>query len=274
MISTLILTKNEETNIAKCIRSIRWSDDIVVYDSFSDDKTVEIAKSEGARVIQRKFDNWSAHQNWGVENIEFKHPWVFYLDADEVCDEELKNEIASGLDDSYSAFRVRRKDFFMGRWLKRSQIYPTWIVRLFRPEKIRYERLVNPVAVVDGETGTLNGHLIHYPFSHGVRHWFERHNNYSDFESQDLLREASEDLKVSDVLSSDQNLRRRAIKKLAYRMPCRPSLIYWYLIIVRMGFLDGKPGRAYASMRAAYEKMIDVKVMEARWRRDQGEEDS
>jgi len=273
-VSILILTKNEESNIERCIQSVSWSDDIVVFDSFSDDRTVELAEKLGARVIQRKFDNWSAHQNWGVENIKFKHPWVYYTDADETCDDQLREELLS-LDRTganYAAFQVRRKDFFMGRWLKRSQIYPTWITRVFRPEKIRYERLVNPVAVVDGETGSLEGHIIHYPFSHGVGHWFDRHNKYSDMEAKDLIGEVVEKFHFSELLSRDAAVKRRALKTLAYRTPGRPLLMFSYLYFFRMGFLDGLPGFRYSIMRAMYEYMIDLKVAEHRYRNKTGRE--
>lgn len=272
MVSILILTKNEESNIERCIQSVSWSDDIVVFDSFSDDRTVELAEKLGARVIQRKFDNWSAHQNWGVENIKFKHPWVYYTDADETCDDPLRKELLSldRMGANHAAFQVRRKDFFMGRWLKRSQIYPTWITRVFRPEKIRYERLVNPVAVVDGDTGLFEGHIIHYPFSHGVGHWFDRHNKYSDMEAKDLIGEVAEKFHFSELLSRDAAVKRRALKTLSYRMPGRPLLMFSYLYFFRMGFLDGLPGFRYSIMRAMYEYMIDLKVAEHRYRNKKG----
>lgn len=264
----LILTKNERVNIADCIASTSWSDDIVVLDSLSDDDTGVIAERCGARVVQRAFDNWSAHQNWAVQHIQFKNEWVFYLDADERCDDQLKNELLDVVasDRGHAAFRVRRKDMFLGRWLKRAQVYPTWIVRVFRPERIRYERLVNPVAVVDGDTGDLQGHLIHHPFSHGVRHWFDRHNSYSDFEACDYLTEVATPVDWRGILSRDVTRRRKALKNLAYRMPLRPWFVFFYLYVLRRGFLDGVAGYYYSSMRASYELMIDAKVREIRWR--------
>lgn len=269
MISVLILTLNEQDNLPGCLESVSWSDDIVVLDSFSSDLTPEIARALGARIVQRKFDNWSAHQNWAVENIEFEHPWVFYIDADERCDGTLKAELQSvGTNGkAFSAYRMRRKDHFMGRWLKHAQLYPTWITRVFRPEKIRYERLVNPVAKIDGEVGTFSGHLIHYPFSHGIRHWYARHNDYSDMEAIDLTREVSEELAFTGLLSRDPGERRRALKRLAYQLPCRPALMYLYLLLVRRAFLDGMPGLTYCRLRAMYEYMIDLKVKELRRRK-------
>ena len=265
-VSVLILTLNEEINLPGCLESVKWCDDIVVYDSFSNDQTIEIARAAGARVIQRKFDNWSAHQNWAVQNIDFKHPWVFYLDADERGDDHLTKELLSLqiIDNMPSAFRIRRKDFFMGRWLKRAQLYPTWLIRVFRPEKIRYERLVNPVAIVDGLIEQLDGHLIHYPFSHGIAHWYARHNNYSDMEASDLIREVNISVDWKGLINSDVVRRRKAMKHLSYVMPGRPLIMLLYLLFVRGAFLDGMSGIYYSFMRATYELMIDLKVIELR----------
>ena len=210
-VSVMILTLNEETNLRECLASLAWSDDIVVFDSFSTDQTCAIAEAAGARVVQRKFDNWSAHQNWAVTNIGFKHPWVLYMDADERCTAELRAEVLASAraGSAHAAYRIRRKDYFMGRWLKHAQLYPTWLVRLFRPEKIRYERLVNPVATVDGSIGELSGHIDHYPFSHGVAHWIARHNKYSDMEAVEAVKARQQiAFKLSDLASADPRKRR------------------------------------------------------------------
>jgi glycosyltransferase involved in cell wall biosynthesis len=201
-VSVLILTLNEEINIGACLESLSWCDDIVVLDSLSTDRTRAIAEAQGVRVVTRAFDNWSAHQNWATAHIEFRHPWVLYLDADERCPPDLRDEVlrCTRPHAQESAFRIRRKDFFMGRWLKHAQLYPTWLVRLFRPDRIRYERLVNPVAVVEGSTGELQAHIIHYPFSHGVSHWIARHNRYSDMEAIEAEKVRSRAVRVHDRL--------------------------------------------------------------------------
>src|SRR5271165_330874 len=93
MVSVLILTKNEEKDLPGCLRSVSWSDDVHVFDSFSTDNTIQMAKDAGASLVQRQFDNWAAHQNWAMVNIPFKHPWVFYLDADERMTSDLIREV-------------------------------------------------------------------------------------------------------------------------------------------------------------------------------------
>ncbi|MDR3416936.1 MAG: glycosyltransferase family 2 protein [Nevskia sp.] len=264
-VSVLILTLNEEINVGACIDSLAWSDDIVVLDSMSTDRTVEIAQDKGARVVQRPFDNWSAHQNWAVQNIQFRHPWVLYFDADERCPEDLRDEVlqCAKADAPEAAFRMRRKDFFMGRWLRHAQLYPTWLVRLFRPERIRYERVVNPVAKVQGETGELQAHIDHYPFSHGLSHWVARHNRYSDLEAIEALKLRQEPGREGGSLwSNDPNERRRALKDLFFRLPARPLIKFGYYVVWRRAFLDGRAGLTYASLQAIYEYLIECKSQE------------
>lgn len=273
-VSVMILTKDEEVNIGRCLDHLGFSDDIIVYDSFSTDRTCEIARTRAnVRVVQRKFDDWSSHQNWGVANLPFKHPWVLYVDADEHVDAELAREIGVAADpgSSASAYRVRRKDYLMGRWLKHAQLYPTWFVRLFRPSKIRWERLVNPVAVVEGETRELSGHLVHYPFSKGMSQWFERHNSYSSFEARELMKVLGGTREPwRHVLSGDPNVRRRALKDVFFRMPCRPQVKWLYYVVWRRAFLDGRAGLTYARLQYLYEYMIAMKWRELRSRGEGG----
>ena len=270
----MVLTKDEEINIAACLECLRFSDDVVVFDSISGDRTTEIARTfENTRVVERPFDNWSAHQNWAVSNIEFRHPWVLYVDADERIEPDFAAEIMAAADPEApeAAFRMRRKDYFQGTWLKRAQLYPSWFVRMFRPEKIRYERLVNPVAHVDGPTGELQGHIIHYPFSKGLVHWFERHNSYSGFEAQELIKVLrGKRQPISGVLSRDPNVRRATLKDIFYRLPLRPQIKWAYYVFWRRAFLDGRAGMTYARLQSIYEAMITFKVRELQ-RQERGE---
>ncbi|MEP7242656.1 MAG: glycosyltransferase family 2 protein [Gammaproteobacteria bacterium] len=268
-VSVMILTLDEETNIGACLDTLAWCDDIVVFDSLSKDRTRAIAEERGARVVTRPFDNWSAHQNWAVANIEFRHPWVLYLDADERCGADLREEVLqrARADAPESAFRMRRKDYFMGRWLKHAQLYPSWFVRLFRPSRIRYERLVNPVAVVDGAVGQMASHIVHYPFSHGVSHWIARHNRYSDMEALEAAKARDALPTAASLRSSDPNERRRAMKDIFMRVPARPLVKFLYYYGWRRGFLDGRAGFTYSTLQAIYEYMIRCKELELDRRR-------
>lgn len=265
-VSVLILTKNEQRDLPGCLASVAWSDDIHLYDSFSDDDTVAIASRAGARVTQRVFDNWAAHQNWGLSNIGFKYPWVFYIDADERMTPQLRDAVLSAVRSAGEqvAFRVQRRDFFMGTWLKHVQASPFYI-RLFRPGKMRYERLVNPVSLVDGPVGQLSGYLDHFPFSKGIVHWIERHNAYSTLEARQIRdnRERNAAFSVAKAFfAKDFHEKRFHQKELFYRVPLRPLLKFLLLYVGRGGFMDGRAGLTYAALQSVYEYFIVLKTRE------------
>lgn len=271
-VSILILTLNEEVNLPDCLQSVKWSDDIVVLDSFSSDQTVKTAEEMGARVVQRRFDNWAAHQNWALDQIPFKHSWVFYLDADERMTEDLKDEllaIANDLSQPAVAYYCGRRNIFMGRWIKHA-MPPGMIMRFFRPSRIRFERLVNPTPVIDGPHGYLQEMLVHYNFSKGVTEWIEKHNRYSlleAYEGMKLLHHPSGE--QPSLLSSDRALRRRALKNLSFRLPWRPFVKFSYLYLWQGGWLDGRPGLTYCVLQSFYEYMIVLKMRELK-RHEQG----
>ncbi len=266
MISVLILTRNEEQDLPGCLDSVAWSDDIHVYDSCSDDRTVQIAEERGARVTQRTFDNWSAHQNWGLRNIRFRHPWVFYIDADERVTPELAANLPTAVSNPARcvAFQVQRRDFLMGTWLRHVQASPFYL-RLFRPDKMHYERLVNPISIADGPVGKVSGHLDHFPFSKGFSHWLNRHNSYSTFEARQILenRRKSEAFSIYQAFFCSEFHRRRFHQKeLFYRLPARPLIKFALLYLAKRGFLDGRAGLTYATLQSIYEYMIVLKTRE------------
>lgn len=264
-ISVLVLTYNEEVNLPHCLRSVAISDDVVVLDSFSTDATVSIAEAHGATVLQRKFDNYASQRNYGLSH-PFKYDWVLMLDADEMLSEELVEEIreiVSNHESEVTLYRMRRKDIFMGRWIKHSSGYPTWFGRLFRVGRVRVEREINEEYTTDGKVGLMKGHLLHYPFRKGIAYWFERHNRYSSMEAERIRNERMEAVPWKLFLSKDPANRRKAFKQFAYRMPCRPLLTFVYLYFVRLGILDGRAGFHFSMMRAFYEYMIDLKIIMA-----------
>ncbi len=265
-VSILILTKNEQANLPACLASVGWSDDVVVYDSLSGDDTVAIAKGRGARVVQRAFDNWAAHQNWALQNIDFKYRWVFYIDADERMTAQLHERVLQIVQsaEDHAAFRVQRRDFFMGTWLRHVQTSPFYL-RLFRPDKMRYERLVNPISIADGPVGKVEGYLDHFPFSKGVSHWLERHNSYSSLEARQIVenRRAHAEFSVRKAfMCNDFHERRFHQKELFYRLPLRPVVKFMLLYFGKRGFLDGRAGLTYALLQSIYEYMITLKVRE------------
>ena len=225
MISVLVPTLNEETNIERCLEGVSWSDDVVVFDSFSSDRTVEIARSLGARVFRRRFDDYGSQREAARVEVDYRHPWVLAIDADERVDDRLAaelREVASSTASRHAAYRMRRKDHFMGRWIKRSTLYPSWFIRFYRPDRVRYEkRAVHEYPVVDGSVGRLEGHLLHDNFSKGLHDWIGRHNRYAVLEAReslDVLRGRPVDWRGA-LAWGDAVRRRRALKELSMRLP-------------------------------------------------------
>ncbi len=226
-----------------------------------------LAKMAGCTFTQRHFDNWSAHQNWALSHLDFKYPWLLYLDADEratkeLCEQAFKVAVA---DSAVSAYRIRRRDFFSdGSWLKHAQISP-YFLRLFRPAKMRYERLVNPVSIVDGPIGEITGYLDHFPFSKGVGFWLERHIKYAEFEAQMIAENRAGGGRLSIAkafFARDFSTRRFHQKELFYHLPFRPCLKLLYMLLVRRAFLDGRAGITYAGLQSIYEYFIVLRQRE------------
>lgn len=269
MISVLILTLDEEVNLEACLKSVQWSDDVTVFDSFSSDRTVAIAKDFGARVLQRRFDHERTHRTASLQ-VGFKYPWVFNPDADEIATPELIEEmhqVAADRNRPEVAYRMRGKTMFMGKWLKHSSLYPTWMCRFFRPEKVAFERSINLHYKIDGPEGRLNGHYLHYTFNKGLTAWFEKHNRYSLLEAEETLKSLHGGrVRWRDLVVGDAVERRRALKELSFRLPCRAGLRFLYMYLVRRGFLDGRAGFTYCRLLALYEYLIQLKVKELQLR--------
>jgi len=271
-ISIFIQTLNEENNLPSLLESVAWADDIVVLDSLSTDRTQEISEAADARWFARPYDGRGNHQNWAMENIDFKHQWVFYLDADERMTPELRSEIETIANDWNSGKRTKdtdpvayycgRKNIFKGKWLKHA-MPPSNIMRFFQPPHIRFARDANPVPTVDGQIGYLKEHFIHYNFSKGLREWIERHNRYSTYEANETVKALKDNpVKPANLFSKDRNTRRLELKNISFRMPCRPLLKFLYMYILNRGFLDGRAGWTYCRLQAMYEYMIVLKVRE------------
>jgi glycosyltransferase involved in cell wall biosynthesis len=267
MISALVLTRNEEDDLPGCLASLRWCDDVHVFDSQSEDRTVEVARAAGARVSQRRFDHYAAQRNAALAALPFRHPWVLSVDADERIPEALAAEMrafAASAPEGVAAARIRRRDFYMGRWLRHAQISP-YFVRLVRPARVRYEREINEVLVAGGAVATLREPFDHFPFSKGIGHWIARHNRYSAMEAERALAERAQAGAFTwrgALLDPDFNRRRRHQKGLFYRAPARPLLKLAYMMACRRAFLDGWPGVHYALLQAIYEYFIVAKERE------------
>jgi glycosyltransferase involved in cell wall biosynthesis len=268
MISVLILTRNEQRDLPDCLSSVSWSDDIHVFDSYSNDATTEIAEAAGAHIHTRTFDDYATHRNAALTTVPFKHPWVFILDADERPTPELSREMQQltlAAPPETAAFRVRRRDFLFDTWLKHAQLSPYYI-RLVRPERAHYTRAINEVLEIDGPIAQLSYPLNHYPFSKGIAKWVEKHNLYSSMEAELIARNHGlQNPSLATALRHpDFHTRRLHQKALFYRLPARPLIKWLYMVFLRGAILDGAAGLTYATLQSFYEYLIVVKTKELR----------
>jgi len=276
-VSVIVPIKNEAANLARCLGSIRWADEIFVVDSQSADDSARIVQQHGARLEQFHFNGtWPKKKNWALENLPFKNDWVFILDADEVLPPEAEHEFAAAIANAgeIAGYWINRRFFFLGRWLRHAY-YPNWNLRLFRHSSGRYEKLtdlqtdsgdneVHEHVVVKGPTSRLKCEMDHYAFP-SIDIFIEKHNRYSNWEA----RVAAEG-KGGQPLAHAQVDLKRTLKRVATRLPFRPLLRFLYIYVWQKGFLDGREGYYFARLHASYEFLVIAKTYEYQKRSKRG----
>lgn len=272
-ITAIILTKNEELNIERCINSIKGlADRICVVDSGSVDRTVEIASRLNAEIFNHPFEHYAAQFNWALDNLNINTKWVYRIDADEMITKELEKEIIQQCkahhDDDVNAFLMKHKLFFLGRYLKHGGTYPFKKITIFKPEFGRFENraMGEHIVLSKGRIIELQNDCIHYDFK-SIDAFVDKHNKYatrevtdyyyrSNFKQENLYKEAEFSKKIRDSFY--------------YKLPkfVRAKMYYWYRYYVLLGFLDGAPGRIYAFIQAyMYRYLVDAKIYEEEYKR-------
>ena len=266
MISTAIFTLNEEVNLPRCLESLRACDDVVVVDSFSVDRTVEIARAAGARVFQHTFTGFGDQRQWAFREVAFLHPWVLVLDADERVTPELWEEMvrqASVAPKEVAAFRLKRRFFWDGRWLRHANLYPSWVVRLVRPDRVRYiNRGHAETQEVEGRVESLEEDLLDENLK-GVDEWRQRQARYAEAESHFEASDAAP-VCVRELFSLDPLVRRAALKRAARRFPARGIFYFAYAWLLRGGCLDGAVGFRFCLEKACFQQQIQQRAAELR----------
>jgi len=256
----MVFTLNEEKNIEQCLRSLSWCKDIIVVDSGSNDHTCEIAKRYGARVFFNQFEGFGAQRMWALQNTRPKYSWILILDADERVPDELAREMNNSVgiaDSDTGAFRVRRRLYMWGRWLKHSSLYPTWVVRLVRKDRVAYvNRGHAETQVVTGKLEKLSADLIDENLK-GLSEWYKRQVRYARQEAEYELSDAAR-LSFRELISGDAFVRRQAMKRLSTMIPFRPWTYFMYSYFLRRGFMEGRDGYIFCLMRAEFYRMVNV----------------
>ncbi len=280
----IIPALNEAENLARCIRSVSWADEIFVVDSESSDESADIARAAGAEVVQFKFGGfWPKKKNWALENLPFQNEWVLIIDADECIPAEAENEVRGIVTDSLnqcSGYWINRRFHFMGKWLKHCY-YPNWNLRLFKHRLGRYEKLtetetasgdneVHEHLIVQGPTGRLKCEMDHFAFP-SVEVFVEKHNRYSNWEARVAL-EGFLEKSAGQLQKGNVGIRRR-LKRLSHRLPCRSLLRFLYVYFWQLGFLDGREGYYFSRLHAYYEFLNSAKTYELKKTRRSERED-
>jgi glycosyltransferase involved in cell wall biosynthesis len=278
-VSVIVPVKNEARNIAACLASVAWADEVWVVDSHSTDDTAALAEARGARVVQFDFQGgYPKKKNWALQNLPFANEWILLLDADERVTPELEAELRQlfSQPDSADGYYVNRKLIFLGRWIKHCGWYPSWNMRFFKHKLGRYERLetedvdntgdveVHEHVVLQGRTAYLQHDLLHEDFK-SIYHFIERHNRYSTWDARVYHNLASgiageSSIKVNFFGAPLE--RKRFIKRMWARLPFRPMLRFVWMYFIQRGFLDGRAGLIFCTLMTMHEAVISAKLYE------------
>lgn len=240
MISGVILTKNEEKNISQAIKSLKWCSEIIVVDDYSTDKTIKIAKKLGAKVyLHKSQEDFSGQRNFGLRQA--KGEWVLFVDADEVVTKRLKQEISSSVQQVHkvNGFYLKRKDKFMGRWLKHGETNKVKLLRLARKDSGKWQGKVHEVWQIKGKILTLTNPLIHKR-EINVSQFIKRIDEYSSLRAEELYH---------------KGVRTNIIAIIAY-----PLGKFWQNYILRLGFLDCMPGFIIGTMMSWHSFLVRAKL--------------
>ncbi|MBN1356483.1 glycosyltransferase family 2 protein [bacterium] len=248
-VTVLIPSFNEEKNIHACLESVTWADEILIVDSFSTDRTLDIAREFPVRILQHEYINSAEQKNWAIPQA--KHEWVLIVDCDERVSPELKEEIQVLLrgNPQREGYWIRRSNFLFGQPVTHSGWGHDRVLRLFRRDKGRYRKKRVHAQIELNDTGELNACMVHYSID-SMSQWITKIDRYSTWKSQDKL-------------------------EAGFRVPMlqsliRPEVRFFNEYVIRGGFLDGYAGFLIAAMSAISEFLMSTKVLTARQRSRKG----
>jgi glycosyltransferase involved in cell wall biosynthesis len=274
-VAVLILTHNEDIHIGRCIDYAKnFSSEIFVVDSFSTDSTVEIAKGRGASVLQNRWTNYSQQFQWGLDNAPITAEWVMRLDADEIIEADLAEEIRTKLPtlaEEITGVNIDRKHVFMGKWIRHGGRYPLQLLRIFRRGIGRIEQrwMDEHIVLSAGKTVHFQGGFVDHNLNN-ITFFVDKHNKYADREAVDILNQRlnlfERDVDLSaDSTSKQASLKRLLKEKLYNRIPFEISTLLYFLyrLIFQLGFLDGREGIIYHFLQGYwYRFLVGSKVLE------------
>ncbi len=248
-LSAIVICRNEEANIARCLKSLEWVPEVIVADSHSTDKTPEIAKSfSNVKFVDTDWLGYSKTKTLAIENSS--NDWILWLDADEQSTDELKNEITALLEQDNSsaiAYNIHRRNWFMEQEVKYSGWQNDWVVRLFRKDKCHFDdKHVHESLLIDGQTSKLKQRLNHYTYT-TLEEYLGKYNKYNLLSARDKFAKTG--------------------RVTLYHLLFKPWLRFFRHYILQLGFLDGKLGVTLCTMSGVSVFFRYVKI----WRMQNGE---
>jgi glycosyltransferase involved in cell wall biosynthesis len=228
-ISAIIPTLNEEIHIADAIKSVSFADEIIVIDSFSADKTIEIAEKLNVKIIKRKFDDFSSQKNFAIKQAT--HNWIYILDADERVTKEVQKEIVTAVKDpkGFVGFYLRRTFYFSGKKVNYSGFQRDKVIRLFLKEHCKYSGLVHEKIISNGKIGFFKNKIDHFSYRN-YDHYISKLNHYATIRAKEL-HDNGEKVNI-------------------YHVMVKPGARFFIHYFIRLGFLDGFTGFLVAKTQA------------------------
>lgn len=272
-VSVVVLTRDEEPNIGRCLTSVSWADQVMVVDSGSADQTVPLARSLGADVLEQEWLGFSGQREFALRHPDIRNDWVYFVDADEWVSPQLAAEIAARLrSPQCAAFSHRLRLVFQDTWIRHCGWYSG--SRVVRLVDRRYTKLdgspVGERATVDGPVGHLTNDIVDEDRK-GLARWLHKHVRYAELELEKRdpsarLRERVRRFRGRDRTET-RPLARIILKDLVFpAIPARPLAVFLYMYVVRLGLLDGKAGLRFCFFHAWYQAAVSGLQAEARMR--------
>lgn len=274
-LTVFVLTLNEEVHIRRCIESVRdVAARVVIVDSYSTDKTCEIATSLGADIFANPFFTHAKQLNWGLDNAGVDTRWVMKLDADEYLTKELAAllpDVLKHASEATSGFTLNLRRIFMGKWLRHGGLYPIHLLRIWRAGHGRCEeRFMDEHVVVEGEIANINADFADDNLN-SLTWWTDKHNRYASREAVELLNlqyRFMPDESTTRLRGGKQAGSKRWVKEVVYsRLPggFRAFAYFFYRYVILLGFLDGHAGTTFHLLQGFwYRYLVDAKVAEVK----------
>lgn len=274
-LTVLIPVYNEEELIEDALKSVSWADEILVVDSGSTDETIEICKKYTNRILYRKYNYYADQVNWGIKQAQ--NDWILLLDADERLTLSLQLEIKRLFKNSqelnfYKGYKLARRHYFLGKWLRYGGRYPLYNIRLFKKECRFEDRLVHPHIILDKkQIGHLKNDVIHLS-DRSLEQYFTKFNQYTTYEAQEMYKNLKHKKNISwSNFFTNYLIFKSTIKSFWIKLPASGFLRFIYMYILRLGFLDGQKGfmiaRYYAwSDYVSKRKLKEIKKKNERYK--------